>query len=68
MSKATHYKLAELDGKSTSFCELPEDFYPSKFSKKTNKIKPLKEGSTFGDGFCSKCKKALEDQELINKE
>lgn len=68
MAKALHYKFAMVEGLSLSFCDLPTDFYPSKYSSKQNKIKPLKEDSSFPSGFCSKCRKVLEDLELINKE
>tara|TARA_Y100001934_G_C12154989_1_gene679121 strand:- start:62 stop:268 length:207 start_codon:yes stop_codon:yes gene_type:complete len=68
MAKALHYKFAMVEGLSLSFCDLPTDFYPSKYSSKPNKIKPLKEDSSFPSGFCSKCRKVLEDLELINKE
>jgi len=68
MAKAIHYKFANIDGSDTPFCKLPEDYYPSKYTSKKNKINPLKEKSTFPSGFCSSCKKALENQELIDKE
>ena len=68
MANAIHYKYADVDGLQISFCELGEDFYPSKYTSKKNKIKPLRDDATLPDGFCSLCRESLENQELIDKE
>lgn len=65
MAKVIHYKFAQYENEKTPLCNLPIDYWPSKFSRKQNKLKPLPDNAKFGEGFCSPCEKRLEQLELI---
>jgi len=65
VTDSIHYKYAEYEDETTPLCELPIDYFPSKYSSKQNKLKPLPEDASFGEGFCSDCNDRLEELELI---
>lgn len=65
MSDTIHYKYSVVSGSATPFCELPQDYYPKKNTKTSNKLSPLPSDFSFGEGFCSVCDEKLKDLKLI---
>jgi len=67
MSGSIHYKFADIDGASVAFCNLEASYYPKKNTASRNKLNPLSDGASFGEGFCSECDKKLKDLKLIKE-
>ena len=65
MSDTFHYKYGKVNGDNVAFCELEASYYPKRNTPSKNKLNPLKNGASFGEGFCSKCKEKLKDLKLM---
>ncbi len=61
----THYKFKTVNGVEIPFCQLTrEQDYPSKYSNKKDKLKPI-EDPEFPDDFCLECHQKLTEKEII---
>ena len=67
MSDTVHYKFGVSQNISTPFCELPPNYNPKKNSATKNKLSPLSDGASFGEGFCSICNDKLKELKLIKE-